>query len=322
MSAPQTKVTVFLRDKPLLTQTLSPGTYILGSGADAEIRFRAEGVADQHARLKLDDVDWEIEDLGSGNGTFVDEEEIRKATSVQPDQKIRLGEAHVILDSMGDTSTSDASEVRVRRTLNAEMRDGRNYSVGRTVAHGGMGVIKSAIESTLQREVAMKLIRDDSKPAAFDRFCQEAQVTAQLEHPNIVPVHELGVNKDGKPFYTMKLVRGISLKRVLELLDASDAETIRNWPLSALLTVFQKICDALAFAHSKGVIHRDLKPANIMLGEYGEALVMDWGLAKLLGREQHRSGKHKPQPEPLPEEETHQPPTRKPPQSARRFPAR
>lgn len=305
MSAPQTKVTVLLRDKPLFTQSFFPGTYILGSGAEAEIRFQAEGVADRHARLKLTDSEWEIEDLSNGQGTFVDEEEIKKPTSVEPDQKIRLGHAHVVLDSIADTSTGEASEVRVRRTLNAEMRDGRNYTVGRTVAQGGMGVIKSAIESTLQREVAMKLIRDDSKAVAFDRFCQEAQVTAQLEHPNIVPVHELGINKNGQPFYTMKFVRGVSLKRVLGLLEGGDAETIRQWPLSALLTVFQKMCDALAFAHSKGVIHRDLKPANIMLGEYGEALVMDWGLAKLLGREQHRTGKHKP--EPLPEEQPLQP---------------
>ncbi|MDR3404000.1 MAG: protein kinase [Chthoniobacter sp.] len=293
MSAPQTKVSVFLRDKPLHTQTLPPGTYVIGKGKDAAIRFEAEGVADRHARLTLRESEWEIEDLGGG--TFVEEEELKKAAIIQPDQRIRIGEVHIELDYLEDSTSTGSSGVRVRRTSNADMHNGRNYIISRTVARGGMGVIKSAHESTLQREVAMKLMLDDSKPAAHDRFCQEAQVTAQLEHPNIVPVHELGINEDGKPFYTMKLVRGISLKRVLELLAAGDADTVRQWPLSALMTVFQKICDALAFAHSKGVIHRDLKPANIMLGEYGEALVMDWGLAKLLGRELHRTGKINPQ---------------------------
>ncbi|MEP6668449.1 MAG: protein kinase [Chthoniobacter sp.] len=305
MSAPQTKVTVFLRDKTLQTKTLPPGSYVIGQGADADIRIEAEGVADRHARLSLRDSEWRIEDMGSGRGTFVDDERIKSATIVQPDQKIRLGEAHVELDCLEDSTSTSAGEVKVRRTSNADMSNGRNYIISRTVARGGMGVIKSAHESTLQREVAMKLMLDDSKPAAHDRFCQEAQVTAQLEHPNIVPVHELGINEEGKPFYTMKLVRGIALKRVLELLASGDADTVRQWPLSALLTVFQKICDALAFAHSKAVIHRDLKPANIMLGEYGEALVMDWGLAKLLGREMHRTGKLRPQP--IAEVETHEP---------------
>ena len=303
MSAPQTKVSVFLRDKLLHTQTLPPGAYVIGRGADAEIRFQAEGLADRHARLRLRDSEWEIEDLGNGAGTFVEDEEIKKPTTVHPDQRIRLGEAHLVLDALVDSGSS-SGEVKVRRTLDAEMRDGRHYVISRTVARGGMGVIKSAHESTLQREVAMKLMLDDSKPVSVERFCLEAQVTAQLEHPNIVPVHELGLNAEGKPFYTMKLVRGISLKRVLEFLGSGDAETVRQWPLSALLTVFQKVCDALAFAHSKGVIHRDLKPANIMLGEYGEALVMDWGLAKLLGRDQHRTGKLKPRT--LPETDTPQ----------------
>lgn len=293
MSAPQTKVTVFLRDKPLQSQTLPPGSYLIGHGPEAQIRFQAEGVAGKHARLNLRGAEWEIEDLSGGKGIFVDDEEIKKPVILQRDQRVRLGEAYMVLDLVVDTVSGISGEVKVRRTLNTEMRDGRNYVVSRTVARGGMGVIKSAHETVLQREVAMKLMLEDAKPVAIDRFCQEAQVTAQLEHPNIVPVHELGMNAEGKPFYTMKLVRGISLKRVLEFLGSADAETVRQWPLSALLTVFQKICDALAFAHSKGVIHRDLKPANIMLGEYGEALVMDWGLAKLLGREQQRTGKIK-----------------------------
>jgi WD40 repeat protein/serine/threonine protein kinase len=305
MSAPQTKVTVFLRDKPLQTQTLPPGSYVIGHGPEAQIRFQADGLASRHARLTLRESEWEVEDLSGGHGTFVDDTEVKKPALVQPDQRIRLGEAHVTLDVIADTHGGHSSAVRVRKALLSEMRDGRNYEVAHTVARGGMGVIKSARETILQREVAMKLMLDDTRPVAVERFYQEAQVTAQLEHPNIVPVHELAVNGEGKPFYTMKFVRGISLKHVLERLNSGDTETVTRWPLSALLTVCQKICDALAFAHSKGVIHRDLKPANIMLGEYGEALVMDWGLAKLLVREPNRTGKFKP--EPIAEEDTKEP---------------
>jgi tetratricopeptide (TPR) repeat protein len=97
-------------------------------------------------------------------------------------------------------------------------------------------------------------------------------------------VHDLGIDPNGQPFYTMKLIAGITLKKVLELLKERQTETIAKYSLPALLTIFQKVCDGLAFAHSRGVIHRDLKPANIMIGKFGEVLVMDWGLAKVIGR--------------------------------------
>jgi serine/threonine protein kinase len=109
-------------------------------------------------------------------------------------------------------------------------------------------------------------------------------VTGQLEHPNIVPVHELSVDENGQPFFTMKMVRGISLKKVLDLLAAGVPETVEKYPLAARLTIFQKVCHGIAFAHSKRVILRDLKPENLMLGDFGEVLVMDWGLAKVLCR--------------------------------------
>ncbi len=163
----------------------------------------------------------------------------------------------------------------------------------RRVGRGGMGIVMSARDLILQREVAMKLMFDRAKPSSVVRFYQEAQITAQLEHPNIVPVHELNLNDRDKPFYTMKLVRGTSLKKVLERLGNEDPAYTEQWPLSALLTVFQKVCDAIAFAHARGVIHRDLKPDNIMVGEFGEVLVMDWGLAKVLGQESP-SGIHSP----------------------------
>ncbi|MBN1517615.1 serine/threonine protein kinase, partial [Candidatus Sumerlaeota bacterium] len=109
--------------------------------------------------------------------------------------------------------------------------------------------------------------------------------TGQLEHPNIVPVHDLGVDAQGRVYFTMKRVQGRSLRQILHGLAEGDPDTAAKYPLSELLTIFQKICDAISFAHSRRIIHRDLKPANIMVGEFGEALVMDWGLARFLDRE-------------------------------------
>jgi serine/threonine protein kinase len=145
-----------------------------------------------------------------------------------------------------------------------------------------MGEILRAREIRTRRVVAMKVLLPgtDQSHARRWRFIEEAQITAQLEHPNIVPIHELGCDARQQLFYTMKLVKGVTLQEIVDRLSAGDAEYVERYPLAMLLTIFQKICDALAFAHSKGVIHRDLKPANIMVGRFGEVLVMDWGLVK------------------------------------------
>jgi serine/threonine protein kinase/Leucine-rich repeat (LRR) protein len=177
---------------------------------------------------------------------------------------------------------------------------GSKYQIGQIVAQGGMGAILRAQDLHLDRPVAMKVMLrpGQSSEDSQQRFLREAKVLARLEHPNIVPVHELGRDAQGQVFYTMKFVHGDSLHAVLKGIKAGDAETIAKYPLNHLLTIFQKICDAIAFAHSKGIIHRDLKPANIMIGEYGEVLVMDWGLAKDIrepedAEEKAESGKQK-----------------------------
>ena len=110
-------------------------------------------------------------------------------------------------------------------------------------------------------------------------------MTGQLEHPGIVPVHQLGVDAQGRLFYAMKLVRGTTLGEIIKRLQAGEPVAVAKYPLGTLLTIFLKVCDAVAFAHSRGVLHRDLKPENVMVGEYGEVLVMDWGLAKVVGAE-------------------------------------
>ncbi len=185
------------------------------------------------------------------------------------------------------------SKIRSRRTDNEvpEFREGvqagdrgTRYSVGGIFAKGGMGAIMLARDRDIRRQVAMKVMlhRGEVREEDVLRFIEEAQVTGQLEHPNIVPVHELGIDASGNVFFTMKLVQGQTLKEVLNGIRRRDPQIVKRYNLNRLLTVFLKVCDAVAFAHARGVVHRDLKPSNIMIGDFGEVLVMDWGIAKIL----------------------------------------
>jgi serine/threonine-protein kinase len=156
------------------------------------------------------------------------------------------------------------------------------------VARGGMGMILRVWDEDLRRELAMKVVLGERgqastaeiPPKVLGRFLEEAQVTGQLDHPGIVPVHELGLDERGAVFFTMRLVRGRDLKAIFERVHAGDSE----WTQTRVLWVLLKMCDALAYAHSKGVVHRDLKPANVMVGRFGEVYVMDWGLARVVGQ--------------------------------------
>ncbi|MEO6740436.1 MAG: protein kinase [Chthoniobacteraceae bacterium] len=156
------------------------------------------------------------------------------------------------------------------------------YRFGGEIARGGMGSILEAADCKLGRIVAVKIMLSEMGADAEQRqrFINEAEVLARLAHPNIVPVYDIGRDEGGHIFYTMKLVKGRTLRAILDGLREGDADTAGHYTLDRLLTVFRKVCDALAFAHSRGIIHRDLKPENIMVGEFGEVLVMDWGLAK------------------------------------------
>ncbi len=170
--------------------------------------------------------------------------------------------------------------------------DADKYDIGREIAKGGMGAILSAKDLNLRRDVAMKVLLDGQQVTqnSIFRFVEEAQITGQLEHPSIVPVYEFGLNDDGSVYYTMKLVKGVTLKDIIKDIRKGKQETIKQFPLTRLITIFQKVCDAMAFAHSKGIIHRDLKPENIMVGDFGEVLVMDWGLAKILEETAKKTG--------------------------------
>jgi eukaryotic-like serine/threonine-protein kinase len=170
------------------------------------------------------------------------------------------------------------------RELEATAFSAQKYEYIKEIARGGMGRVVLVRDRFLRRRMAMKLLNvPDARQSKFftERFLAEAQTTGQLEHPNIVPIHDLGVFPDGRQFFTMKFVKGDTLSAVFRRLSAGDPQTIEKYSLSRLLGIFQQIANGLSFAHARGVIHRDLKPDNIMLGEFGEVLVMDWGLAKL-----------------------------------------
>lgn len=157
-----------------------------------------------------------------------------------------------------------------------EIQPDERYEAGEEVARGGMGAIRLANDVALRRQVAIKsMLAGDASTEELARFIEEAQITGQLDHPGIVPIYEIGVDADGQPFYTMQFVRGRDLQAVLK----EDELSLRQ-----LLNILNRVCDAVAFAHSRGVLHRDLKPANIRIGEFGEVFVMDWGLAKILGK--------------------------------------
>jgi serine/threonine protein kinase/WD40 repeat protein len=164
------------------------------------------------------------------------------------------------------------------------------FRVLRAHARGGLGQVSVALDRELNREVALKEIhgRHADDPGSRARFLLEAEVTGRLEHPGIVPVYSLGHFPDGRPFYAMRFIRGDSLKEAVERFHRADVagrdEGERGLALRGLLGRFVDVCNAVAYAHDRGVLHRDLKPGNIMLGPYGETLVVDWGLAKPLGQ--------------------------------------
>lgn len=154
------------------------------------------------------------------------------------------------------------------------------YLIGDEIGSGGMGRVLEAYDPYIRRKIAIKILYDKQSDEEKARFLEEAQLTGQLEHPNIVPVHDLGFTADGKLFFLMKRVRGKSLDDVLEALRNGDPLVRNAFTMSRLLQILESVCSAVAYAHARGVIHRDLKPANIMLGDFGEVMVMDWGLAK------------------------------------------
>ncbi|NOT30426.1 MAG: SUMF1/EgtB/PvdO family nonheme iron enzyme [Planctomycetes bacterium] len=179
-----------------------------------------------------------------------------------------------------DSSSGNAQRASTAARVEAHA-ERQGYELQGEIARGGMGIIVRAFDRALTRAVALKMLREElaHEPRFVHRFLEEARVTARLDHPGIVPVHEAGRDPSGRAYFAMRLVHGRDLRRIVELANANE----EGWSRTRALSVFLKVCEAMAYAHDKGVLHRDLKPSNVMVGEFGEVYVMDWGLARVVG---------------------------------------
>lgn len=191
--------------------------------------------------------------------------------------------------ALGGLATPDADWAKLMQ-VDSELR----YQLKAEIARGGLGRILQARDQHLGRDVAIKEMLPQRTPSAkrLHRFLLEAQVTGQLEHPSIVPIYALGVNPSGQPFYSMKLIGGRTLAEVIKEYHALEPKSARaSEMLHDLLSAMVDMCNAIGFAHDRGVLHRDIKPQNVMIGDFGETLVVDWGLAKLY-RESETKQRH------------------------------
>lgn len=164
-------------------------------------------------------------------------------------------------------------------------RDQTRYEGDKLLGRGGMGEVKLARDHDIGRKVAVKRLLDDDNPHAVARFIDEVRTVGSLEHPNIVPIHDVGVDEDGALFFVMKYVEGETLESIIEKLDAGDPTYHKRYGFEARLDLFVGLLRALQYAHSQGLVHRDVKPANIMVGAYGEVVLMDWGIAHRVRRQ-------------------------------------
>src|SRR5262245_1963611 len=185
--------------------------------------------------------------------------------------------ARVLLHDAPDDT--EAPVLRVGSPGETGAEDSIRYRVVGEIAKGGVGVVYKARDRDLGRDVALKVLRREhaTNEEVFERLIEEAQIGGQLQHPGIVPVYGLGVQTDGRPYFAMKLIKGRTFAAVLK----ERKDPLRDLP--RLLGVFEQVCQTVAYAHSRGVIHRDLKPSNVMVGGFGEVLVVDWGFGKVVG---------------------------------------
>jgi serine/threonine protein kinase/formylglycine-generating enzyme required for sulfatase activity len=257
-------------------EEVSPGTLVVGTGTGCAVRVEAADVAPEHAQFWFGGEHLRVLDLGSAAGTVVDGFLLTSKVKAEYPVSVQLGSVKLwveVWDEQAQTGVA-AQEASVEVRM--------DYGLQEEIARGGMGRIYMGQDPQLKRTVAVK-VSTVSYGGEDPRFVKEAKVLASLSHPSIVPIYNIGKENEGHPYYAMKLIKGRTLQAVIKGLSEGHEETIAHYTQKRLLTVFRKVCDAMAFAHSKGILHRDLKPENIMVGEFGEVLVMDWGLAKIRG---------------------------------------
>lgn len=234
--------------------------------ASSELRNRLMSVLLQHSNTRLETI----------SGTVLDEP-ISLASIAPPKQLSQ------------DPQVEQSLSLRLTEGVQSHQRD-RYEDLG-VLGVGGMGEVRRVRDKELNRTLAQKIIHPKmlKHDSVLSRFIEEAQIGAQLQHPNIVPVHELGRLADGRLYFTMSEIRGRPFGELIDSVHEASTNnqwetTQAGWSFRRLIAAFHKVCSAISYAHAKGVLHRDLKPENIMVGEYGEVLVVDWGIAKVMGR--------------------------------------
>ncbi len=256
---------------------LRRGRYVIGQDRKNEIMVEADSVSGRHARLTvIDEEHFLLEDLDSANGTCVNGVAIHAATPVTLDCDIALGSTTLEFQRGGLPASV------FRHLPEGFLRSGR-YTVGAPIVQGHTRTIFETRHTVLQCEVAMKVLLPEIQASAAQAlaFIREAQIAAQLPHPAILPVFDLGLDEEGRLFSTTRFVEGQSLASKLTTLSAAEVAA-RPTSLFSLIQIFQKVCDAVAFAHSRGVVHGGLRPEAIIVGRFGEVFVEHWGAAKIL----------------------------------------
>jgi serine/threonine protein kinase len=263
--------------RQLARVVLKPGQYWIGHERGNDISLDDPSVSARHALLTVvSEEEIYLHDMGSANGTVVDGQPCDQPVRVEFESMVQLGNSSVLLQRAGLPAAVFAHAPE-------GLLSPRTYEWGEPLVRGGISTIHDAHDLSLGRRVAIRVMQAASQLSARTvlRFVREAQIMAQLQHPQIPPVYELKRSGQGQLYYTTRAIDGHSLATIVDRLRNQDAESLARWPLAALLTVFQKAADAIAYAHFRGVAHCALRPDNIIAGHHGEVLVIGWTFARL-----------------------------------------
>jgi serine/threonine-protein kinase len=275
-------------DRHLARCLIRRGRYIIGHDPKNEIMVEDDSISSVHARLTVvSDDEIYVEDLDSANGTFVD--------GIPVTERVRVGyESHIQLGQTTMEFYRSGLPAAVFPHLPHGFLRHQRYDLGDPVVQGRTSTIFGAHDYWLSRDVALRAMLPESQSAIpqIVRFVREAQITAQLQHQAITPVYELSVDESNRLYYTTRFVEGETLAAALDAIRDGDASARERFTLSVLVGIMQRVCDAVRFAHSRGVVHAALRPEAVMVGDCGEVFVTTWAFARIL---------------PLPEDEEGQP---------------